>query len=58
MTLAILLSIEDIKTMGLDGQYQIITTEGMLIRFTEDAAERFIDDINNLKELRKEKRDK
>lgn len=47
--MAILLSIEDIQTVALDGQYQIITTEGMLIRFTEEAADEFIKDINELR---------
>lgn len=58
MTLAILLSLEDIQTHYLDGQFQITTTEGMLVRFTEEAAEEFIKSVHFIREAIKEKRDK
>jgi hypothetical protein len=51
MEIRILLTKEDISTRKLGLHYEIITRKGVVINFSPDALDEFLNDINALKEI-------
>lgn len=57
MLIILTLDKSDIKTEPMGNHYQIKTPSGLVINFTPDAVDEFINDIQAIREIQKKQQD-